>query len=348
MNIYIEKKCENIDEIGFETPEIQRKIKESVVMQIVDFQETTYSSTSKYLLNGTISIAINKHTNVKYLIDGQHRMIAYNLLRNKYPDREMMISIDYFFYDKDEDLDKLYKLVNTNSPNDITQMPIDKYRYLNEIDKFITSTYKSYIKETNSPQRPNFNIDIMKEYIMSKNKIDELISCGITHTMFNENILELNKFYDKISLRTPEKFKEWHVKDYEKVLAKIRTFSNKYYLSLYTNYEWIDRIIESVKLNIPYDDINHFSLSYRPKITKALKRLVWNSKTLDGGICYCCLESITYDDFECGHIIPVTLGGTTDATNLKKICRECNNDMGTMHLEKYKELRQNVSKFDTS
>ena len=44
------------------------------------------------------------------------------------------------------------------------------------------------------------------------------------------------------------------------------------------------------------------------------------------------------DNFVCGHIIPVSIGGETNISNMKAICSPCNLNMGTMNLNSYKKL----------
>jgi 5-methylcytosine-specific restriction endonuclease McrA len=97
------------------------------------------------------------------------------------------------------------------------------------------------------------------------------------------------------------------------------------------------------------NQIEHLVMDFRVLINKALRRKVWssyignltleNGEVLFNGKCYCCKELVSYDDFECGHVEPVTRGGKTELENLRPICRSCNRDMGTMNLEEFvKEL----------
>lgn len=86
-----------------------------------------------------------------------------------------------------------------------------------------------------------------------------------------------------------------------------------------------------------FAELYHYSSTFRVPITKALRIKVWNSP-LVAGKCYCCDDEITNTTFECGHIIPITLGGKTTYENLRAICRQCNSDMGTRNLEEYAKL----------
>ena len=77
----------------------------------------------------------------------------------------------------------------------------------------------------------------------------------------------------------------------------------------------------------------------RTRILKPLKNLVWSryaSNHSIHGSCYVCKSNITYDNFECGHIISVFYGGETHIDNLRPLCHTCNSDMSIMNLEDFK------------
>ena len=137
------------------------------------------------------------------------------------------------------------------------------------------------------------------------------------------------------------KIKTWKIKDPCGNLEKIRRHenSNCLYIGLYSNHEWVDRIIDS-KLNaMNYARMEHYSNTYRAKITKRVREEVWNNENgrMIDGTCWCCLSDLNFSDFECGHIIPVVLGGLSVCKNLKPICRDCNQTCGTMNLAEFKK-----------
>ena len=54
------------------------------------------------------------------------------------------------------------------------------------------------------------------------------------------------------------------------------------------------------------------------------------------GKCKCCqTETITRNNFDCGHIISEKNGGEIKLENLKPICRACNSSMGVMNMNDY-------------
>jgi NAD(P)H-nitrite reductase large subunit len=54
-----------INEIKYEIPSIQRAIKDDNVQKIYEFQNDFYAKHNTYLINGTISIAIDSQTGVE-------------------------------------------------------------------------------------------------------------------------------------------------------------------------------------------------------------------------------------------------------------------------------------------
>lgn len=74
------------------------------------------------------------------------------------------------------------------------------------------------------------------------------------------------------------------------------------------------------------------SQSSRP-IPRALRQAVWNQyaggPSAGTAMCSCCrITPITQQDFECGHVVSVAMGGPTSLNNMRPICRSCNRSMG--------------------
>lgn len=82
-------------------------------------------------------------------------------------------------------------------------------------------------------------------------------------------------------------------------------------------------------------------MSFKVKIPYHIRKQIWlkyNGDTIDNGKCFVCQEKLSYDLFECGHVIPESLGGPAIADNLRPICKKCNSDMGQMNLDLYVKL----------
>lgn len=82
-------------------------------------------------------------------------------------------------------------------------------------------------------------------------------------------------------------------------------------------------------------------MSYKVKIPYSIRKQIWlkyNGDTIDNGKCFVCQMKLSYDQFECGHVIPESLGGACIADNLRPVCKKCNSDMGQMNLDLYIKL----------
>lgn len=53
-------------------------------------------------------------------------------------------------------------------------------------------------------------------------------------------------------------------------------------------------------------------------------------------LCFCCkMNTIDPYDWECGHIVAESQGGSNEIDNLRPICRHCNNDMGAENMREF-------------
>jgi 5-methylcytosine-specific restriction endonuclease McrA len=326
-------------------PDIQRSVDKVHKNTIVNYQEYHYKNTGQYLFLGQITIV--ELNDVFYLIDGQHRYVAYKELYKIHPDRIMDICVEIIKIDKECGIDNLFRVINSSKPNKIHESTTNEYKLLNDVVKKFEAKFKSYVKYTSKPRKPNMNIDHLYDHLHKSEIIEK---CGFTNSEeLLAEIININTFYSSLS---NEQFSKFGVKNIEKTKDIIHTkHTNALYLSLYGNYEWVYRMIDvitckntidpktSKKTKISYADIPHYADGVRAKIPKKLRGLVWNKtngKQLDGH-CFMCKSEISYDEFECGHVVSVFRGGQNALDNLYAICRTCNNEMGTENLLEYKK-----------
>ena len=81
----------------------------------------------------------------------------------------------------------------------------------------------------------------------------------------------------------------------------------------------------------------------RKAIPKALREQVWVVHCGKVFVQKCkvkwCENTITPFDFDVGHNVPVSKGGTNDIDNLRPICAKCNKSMGdTYTIDEFSEL----------
>jgi hypothetical protein len=76
----------------------------------------------------------------------------------------------------------------------------------------------------------------------------------------------------------------------------------------------------------------------KEKIPIAVKNTLWSiyyNKNLEG-VCQCCKrETISKNNFDCGHVISEKNGGIVHLDNLRPICRSCNSSMGAKNMDDF-------------
>ncbi len=80
------------------------------------------------------------------------------------------------------------------------------------------------------------------------------------------------------------------------------------------------------------------NISKKKKIPSALRTAVWNyyNGKIYEASCYTgCGEIISAHNFECGHVIAESKNGTTELSNLRPICSNCNKSMGNNNMNEF-------------
>lgn len=197
-----------------------------------------------------------------------------------------MVTIDYYTCESYTDVEILYKNVNTSKQNDISTLSVPNYKITEKLRNYLISKYKSFVSNSDKPHKPNININKIIEHIETKKVIEQAnITSGDD---FIERVKLLNCFYANCSV---SQFGKWHIKTPEDTLHKIKLHPTTLYLGIYSNYEWLDRIIDQYVTKKPYEQLHHYSSTYRPKITKLLRKAVWGSTSMTI-LCYCCKDDI--------------------------------------------------------
>lgn len=81
--------------------------------------------------------------------------------------------------------------------------------------------------------------------------------------------------------------------------------------------------------------------SKRRSLPKAVRNMVWNTyigKEHGMGECHCCKGAVSQQEFECGHVLAASKGGSNEVGNLRVLCHACNSSMGNMHMDDFIEI----------
>ena len=89
---------------------------------------------------------------------------------------------------------------------------------------------------------------------------------------------------------------------------------------------------ESVKKKVPTER------KKKEKIPASVKNTLWSlyfGNSINGN-CQCCkTETISKNNFDCGHVIAEKNGGKVELDNLKPVCRSCNSSMSTNNMNDF-------------
>ena len=98
---------------------------------------------------------------------------------------------------------------------------------------------------------------------------------------------------------------------------------------------------------IDHENNNTKNKKRRKALSEAVRNAVWNEWIgieMGVGPCHCCGRQISQQDYECGHMVAASRGGSDFPENLRPLCRACNRSMRDEHLY---EFRRRVG-FDVS
>jgi hypothetical protein len=277
----------------------------------------------------------NIKTNKMIILDGQHRTGALNKLSKEYPSiLDKKIRIDLYHVKTQEEAIEIYNIINTSKKVELYTGNAEPIVF-RIIQQYFLDRFGKYCKTSKNPRGLNINIDIICRKMQGYNMVNKFNISEDTVGHWIEYIKELNKFYSEQSNKT---LLSYGIK--ENIINESR--NDNFYLGIFRNYEWIERLLE--RPYIQFDEQVHFvaekELKLRKNISRTLRQQVWIKRCNDkiNGECFCCLEEISINNFDCGHIVSVKDGGTNDINNLEPVCRSCNLHMGTMNMIAYKKL----------
>lgn len=320
-----------LSELNLLKPECQRAVDPEQINSIFAFQMKHYETFRCFFFTNPITIA--EFNNVKYILDGQHRIQCISLLNQKY-EEPFDVLVALLHVDSKEEIDEKYIAINQNKPVPLPSNINDWKSFTRFIDEYLQRTYYKYFSKTERPQLPNFNKEILLKYLNDNNVAEKM---EYDYKRFLREMEELNRFYLETYTSTLTNLKFNVMNSIDK--AKRKQPDNPFVLGIFRKFEWVDRIVYKTQNNVNYMNMNHISTDTRIKIKAKLRKSVWTkyNKSSLNGICNVCEDPIEYDNFQCGHIKSVFYNGKTMLNNLVPICGKCNLDMGIKNLEEYKK-----------
>ena len=294
-----------------------------------------YIAHKEIFLPNIISLAKIKDNEKMIVLDGQHRLSSLKKLYHydAYISTQQ-IRTDVYTVENHEEAREIYNIINSSKKVELYTGDIAPY-IIPKIQKYFNERFQKYCKPTHNPHCPNINLEQLGKRLQAYDIINRLNLTLENIELFIKDIHKLNQFYADSSL---EELCSYGHK--EKNVKEIKESKEEFYLGLYRKYEWIDILLEYREKSKPFNQQNHsINDNKRKRIPTSMRKKVWTKHfELIKGECFCCKKELYMDEFECGHIIPVKDGGQNTIDNLEPICRQCNQDMGTINLNVYKQL----------
>lgn len=322
-DLYYGKSSDVLLKVKIDTPIFQRDIIEEKVDQIVSEIKKNSLYIESYhpiilgLLNGNF-----------YIIDGQHRLMA----MKKCLEESMNINCLFRILKCNtmEELKQHFLSINNNTPLENFYKEIEgnkgnrKLEIKHAFKKLIESEFKEYCSAAAAPKIPNISIDKKLNEFFEYSKEN-----GHDETLDQMTILDIVERF-KI---TNKKIHDWFLNSNQRdfFIEKIQKKKSVLTFGFQTN--WLD---------VYFNDSEPYKKSQktnRKKFTKGERERIWRKYCPDNhsmdGHCYCCNGKITFVNFEVGHIVAVSKGGSNSMENLKPICSTCNRDMGTQNMKEF-------------
>ena len=328
-------------------PNEQRIRDDDKVKEIIKYQDNYYKS-GKNCFNflGCINIHYCEEDGKNYLVDGQHRFKAMDILYKKNNYKNFYVFVEIIKVNNKAELIENYKIINKNT--ELPEFPDDVNKNLvDNVCKYFFSEYPNIWTLNKRNIRPKLN----------KNQFQEGVA--FLYSKLHASNIKIEDVEDlkKIIITKNEEMSIWSEDSYAKQIRKLKKLNiylndcnkNNFYLGMYNFvneeycYDWVKDIIKQKTGEL----LKKEKKKRKKTIPKTLRKQVWkkinNDKT--SAVCFCCkINKFDYmDSWECGHIVSEFNGGTTTIDNLRPVCSSCNKSMGTQNMDVFIEKYYNVT-----
>ena len=320
-------------------PNEQRIRDKDKVDEIIKYQDAYYKKGHNHFnFIGTINIHCCEEDEKNYLVDGQHRYKAMELLFKQYNYNDFYVKIEMVIVKTRNDLKENYNLINKNT--ELPEFPEDTNKDVVEnVAKYFFDAYPDSWTLKKRNIRPNLNKNQFQEglaFLHSK------ITTSLKWDMDEEDL-------KKILLQKNEEMSLWTVEGYSKQIRRIKKWpeflnickSKNMYIGMYNYlneeycYDWVRDIIEQ----LTGEHLKKEKKQRKKRIPKNKRNEVWKTYNGNnmGANCFCCslVNLNALGSWECGHVNSEASGGDLSIQNLRPICSGCNKSMGTKNMFDY-------------
>lgn len=324
--------------IKYQSTDVQRLLNIEHVNYLVNDQMEEYSKYQQFSIVQSITCA--DLDGKRYVLDGQHRIAAFRILKENFYSLDQYIPIVIYNVDSIEELQCYYLRINKHHPINPLENSDTWFKFGKQFCRWFTNEYKEYVKNsTKKSNCPHINLQEMMLYIKNKS-VFERLKINYELIDFINKIKDVNCFF----VNNYENIMKYQLTtDFTKRIKKCyeKNQQNVCFLGIWRQFEWIELVLHLLANHLKIEDINLSSFNNdRQKIPKNIRYEVWckRNNTSFEGKCYVCESDLHYENMECGHIVPHVYGGVVHKDNLEPICKTCNRDMGIINLNEYKNI----------
>lgn len=336
LDMYQDKAMYSIEELltlDIAIPDVQRSVDEDRVVEIIEYQTNHFKTRNTFCFIGDILLA-SSGPHQYIILDGMHRYMAMKRIYMLQPTYNIGVTIV-----KDNtsmSYQEIFMLINKSKPVPdhviTTTMDLHKRSMLEVFKNHFTSEFKIYVSKSQSPKRPNVNMDTLLNNIAKSHNLIE--SCGSGKIIFQYmkfvNTNYWRQLDPKNAVRCSEKSQKYN--------------SFPLFISNDVDGRWLnDKVWFDVFSKSYLTCLAHEVASLAPppppskSLPKSVRMTLWKKHFAQStnGTCVICREDINISNFECGHVVSRHNGGSDALSNLLPVCGPCNKSIGKTNMVEF-------------
>jgi len=339
--------------LKYAEPRIQRTLNVEHVKHMVEDQKAEYAKHKCFSMMQSITVAYVMEEKEFYVLDGHHRLKAFQELQKLgLPVEDIVLPVVQYYVHDQTEMIAYYTRINKNMPIhplETTTTYVDFEKIL--VERF-ARTFATYVKHHGGAVKcPNISLQDLKKHLLAREVGNKLKNANTSIDDFWSILLNFNGYVGKdlkgkqLDASIKKRIDDCEAKSHGGAVC---------YLGIWRKFEWLDILLAHVENNESFqvccEKVCCSSTSGMPSMKRkrvpAIVRLeVWkklNNNICDIGQCFVCEHDLLFQDMECGHIHAHALGGSDSVDNMMPVCKTCNRDMGIMHMLEYKTLVLNM------